>query len=190
MSVVGDVLGDILNPALGKPDPEAQENATETSTRLAEQAAGMSANYFNATGPMRNSLITRLTDFMKGNLDPTDSAMYAPIKMTAERQYDTAREKTLEDLPRGGALYASLSSLAGQKANTITDMISQIVQDEYNKAYAMGQGSQQVAAAGITSAGDSQSKLLQALGTQQQAGAQQGSNTVGLLKLIADIYAA
>lgn len=190
MSVVGDILGDILNPALGKPDPEAQEEATKTSTGLAKQAADMSAGYYSATAPIRGNLITRLTDFMKGNLDPTASAMYAPIKMTAERQYGEAREKTLEDLPRGGALYESLSNLAGQKAQTITDMISQIVQDEYNKAYAMGQGSQSVAASGITGAGDSTNKLLQALSTQQQAGAQQGSNAVGLAKLIAEIYTA
>lgn len=184
MSVVGDILGDILNPALGKPDPSVQQTATETSTELARQAGAMSADYYGKTAPMRNSLITRLTDFMKGNLDPTASAMYAPIKMTAERQYDTAREKTLEDLPRGGALYESLSNLAGQKAQTITDMISQIVQDEYNKAYAMGQGSQQVAASGITGAGDSTNKLLQALSSQQQAGAQQGSNAVGLISAL------
>lgn len=181
MSFIGDTLGSIVNPILGKPDPEAQENATNVSSALAQQAAGMSFDYYTKTAPLRGAALNRLTNFMEGNFDPTASAMYGPIKMTAERQYDTARGNVMSQLPQGGALFESLANLEGQKAESITDQIARIVQDEYNKAYAMGQGSPQVAAAGITSNADTMAKLNSSLAQQQSAGAQGTGNAVSLI---------
>jgi len=234
MSFIGDLLGSVISPALGKPGADVQEEATKTSTNLANQAAAMARDYYARTGEMRGNIIDRLTDFtsgqsnpitqynlmnplnndlyrrsmkfMEGGLDPTASPEYAPIKMTAERQFDIARDQALSDTPAGGGLFDTLANIGSQKAATMTgqvgdivkdeynkainmnNVLNQIIQDEYNKAYSMGQGSQTVAASGVTAAGDSTSKLLTALASQQGAGAKSGENVVGLWKLIQDLY--
>lgn len=189
MGFIGDAIGSITQPLLGKPDPEYQENATTASTNATNLAAQMASDYYGKTASMRNSVISRLSKFMNGSLDPTKSAMYAPIKMNAERQYTTARNELMEEAPRGGLLYDKLGDLLASKAQTLTDAIGGIVQDEYNKAYAMGQGSQTTASAGITNAANSSNGLLQALATQQQAGAQQASNTGAAMGALAELIA-
>jgi hypothetical protein len=184
MSFVGDLLGDIVNPILGKPDPNYQEDAIKSSTDAANQAATMSGDYYTKTAPIRTGLIDRLTNFMNGNLDPTASAMYSPIKTSAENQYQTGRENLMSELPQGGALFEGLANLEGQKADTTSNLIAALVKDEYNKAYAMGQGSQQVAASGITDAANASSGAANALANQQQAGAAGTANAVGLINAI------
>lgn len=180
-------VGNVGREFTGKPSPESQEAALNASTASTEWLTNMSKGYYNQTAPMRNELIGNLTNFLQGNNDPTASPMYAPIKMTAERQYQTAREQAMEDMPMGGALYDSLANIAGQRAKSITDMISQVVQDEYNKAYSMGQGSQQVSAAGVGAGAQSSNQLLSALASQQQAGASGVGNAVGLISALAKI---
>ena len=73
-----------------------------------------------------------------------------------------------------------MGGLQRTKANTLTDVIGQMVQDEYNKAYAMGQGSQAVAASGIKSSADLSNQSLSAMAHQQSAGAS-GANNMGQL---------
>jgi hypothetical protein len=211
MSFVGDAIGSIVNPILGKPDPDAQERAIDQSTALQGQAGAMATDYYNQTGGMRKSLIDRLSGFLsgttnpvdeatrlnpllgsatnratdyyagnfdptagnpllksladrsqqylsggfdpgaanpilgqlvdrskkflEGNLDPTASAMYAPTKMAAERQFNTARQGVLADAPAGGALLENLANLQGQKAASLTDAVGGIVKDEYGKTF-------------------------------------------------------
>ena len=190
MSFVGDLLGDVVNPILGKPDPEYQEEALKSSTEAARAGSAMSQDYYTKTAPIRTGLIDRLTNFMNGNLDPTASAMFAPIKASTENQYQTARGNLMSDLPQGGALFEGLTDLEGKKADTTSNLIASLVQDEYNKAYAMGQGSQQVAASGITNAANASSGAAQAGAAGQQAGAAGTANAVSLVSAILKFLAA
>lgn len=183
-------VGNVGREFTGKPSPESQEAALNASTESTRNLTDMSKDYYSKTAPLRGNVTDRLTNFMQGNLDPTQSAMYSPIKMTAERQYQTAMDDLMSKTPTGGALYEGMANLGGQKAASITDMIQQIVQDEYNKAYAMGQGSQSTAAAGIQGAASESNKLVSGLAQQQQAGASGVGNAVAALGSLLKYLAA
>jgi hypothetical protein len=182
-------LGNVGRDFTGKPSPESQEAALGASADATKFLTEMSKDYYNQTAGMRGGLINNLSRFISGNYDPTASPMYGPAKMTAERQYNTARNQVMSDTPTGGALYESLGNLQGQKANTMTDLMSKIISDEYGKAYSMGQGSQTVAAAGVQAGAQSSNDLIKGLAAQQSAGAQGTGNAValigGLLKYLA-----
>ncbi len=167
---IGDTIGSITRPVLGKPDPSATESATNASTGMTNFLSQMAQNYWNATAPVRDSVLSRLSEFMGGNFDPTASPMYAPIKSSTEQQYGTARDKIMETLPVGGALSESLADLESNKANTMSSLISQLVLDEYNKAYGIASGSPQTSQSGISSALAGNTGLLSALTGQTQAG--------------------
>lgn len=182
-------IGNVGREFTGKPSPESQEQALKASTQAQQWLTDMSKGYYEDTAGMRGNLIGNLTNFLNGNYDPASSPMYAPIKMNAERQYDVARNQTLSDMPEGGALYASLQDLGAKKAGTLTDEIGKLVADQYAKAYAMGQGSQQVAASGVTNAGNLANQTVSGLAQQQGAGAQGVGNAVGLISALAKVLA-
>lgn len=181
-------IDDVWSGFTGKGTSKDRGNAAEAALDATQWLTGMSKDYYGSTAPLRGNVINHLGNFMSGNLDPTASAQYGPAKMTAERQYNTARNQVISDTPTGGALYESLGNLGGQKANTMTSLIGNIIQDEYNKAYSMGQGSQTTAAAGVTGAANAGSQLLSALAQQQQGGAAGMRNALTLMDLIKNVY--
>jgi hypothetical protein len=186
----GSNIGNVGRDFTGKPSPQSQEAALNASTESTKFLTDMSKNYYNQTAGLREGLVNRFTNFINNGMDPTTSAQYAPIKMTAERQYQTAMDDLMSKTPAGGALYEGMANLGGQKAGTITDMISKIIQDEYNKAYAMGQGSQSVAASGVQSGATASNQLLSSLAQQQGAGAQGTGNAVALVGSLLKYLAA
>ncbi len=121
------------------------------------------------------------TGSRSGQMDPTASAMYAPIKNTAEKTYQTGMENLMSKVPNGGALIEGLTNLEGQKASTLTDEIGKIVQDMYNKAFAMSTGSQTATTQGLSNAASNSNSLLNALNQQYASGAQTGTSLVGSL---------
>lgn len=184
---MGDIVTDVFRGAgldtmwsgfTGKPTSEQREDSINTANAATQWLTNMSQDYYGRTAPLRNQLITRLQNFMTGNLDPTASPMYAPVKMNAERQFQTAKENVLSTLPKGGALYDTLAELESSKAASISTMLSQIIQDEYNKAFSMGQGSQSTAAAGVGQAGQNGVGLVNALANLSQSGASGTGNLI------------
>jgi len=175
-------LDDVWSGFTGKGTSEDRSKATQASTSAQKWLTRMSSDYYGKTAGLRNGVIDNLTKFIEGNYDPTASPQYAPIKSIAERQYQTGMDDVIANTPAGGALYEGMANLSGKKADTITDLLSTIIQDEYNKAYAMGQGSQQVAASGITNAGNMSTNLLNALANQQNAGASSMRNVMSLFQ--------
>lgn len=190
MSFIGDAISSITNPIFGKPDSDTQESAANASSDYTRLLSQMTGDYYNKTGGLRNTVIGNLENFMNGNYDPTESAMYAPLKASAEQQYGTAKDSIMSELPQGGALLEGLANLQGQKANTLSTLLAQLVQDEYNKAYATGTGSQATAASGITNAVSGSNSLLSALAQQQGAGAASANASMSsVAKVIASLLA-
>lgn len=176
---------DFTNDVMGKPDPDDTSAATNAQTNSLNQALQMAQGYYNQTQGIRDSLIGRLGNFMQGNLDPAASALYAPMKNAAEQQFQTGEQSLMSKMPAGGPIWDGLSSLYSQKADTISNLLSSIVTDEYTKAYGMGQGSPQVAASALQSGG-SGANLLNALSNQQQTGIKTANQYGSLASYLTD----
>lgn len=172
MSFIGDTLGKITRPILGKPDQSQQESLMDSAVTAANAQAGIASDYYGATKPLQQQVLQRSMDFMKGNFDPTASAMFAPIKNTVEQQFGTAQNNLMSQLPQGGALFQGLANIQGQKAISLSDLIAKIVADEYQKAYAIGSGSPQAAASMFSGSGNTGTAGSSAVGQQMAAGDQ------------------
>ena len=109
----------------------------------------MALDLYNKTGPARQSIIDRGTNFLEGGLDVTQSPMWGSGKNAAETQYQNAREAMMANLPSGGALQSSLATGETDKARTLTDLASRIGMDEYNKIYGLASGAPQQSMSGM-----------------------------------------
>ena len=82
--------GGILGSPLGKASsPEIE------SSRYADKLAKMGMQYWNQTQPLRNSVIGRSTDFMQGDMDVTQSPVFAAGQNQLEDQYGVAQQQML-----------------------------------------------------------------------------------------------
>lgn len=150
LSLAIPAAGALLGSSVGNElMPSSSQNQISD---LISSASGMGQAYWAETDPLRRSVIDRLSKFMSGNFDPTASPMYAPMKQAVEQQYGTAKNNIMSSLPGGGTLLDSLADLETNKAKSLTDMISQIVSDEYSKAYGLASGSPQTSMAGLSAA--------------------------------------
>ena len=124
-------------------------------TSLAEMALDL----YNKTGPARQSIIDRGTNFLEGGLDVTQSPLWGSGKNAAETQYQNARDAMMANLPGGGALQSSLATGETDKARTLTDLASRIGMDEYSKIYGLASGAPQQSMAGMGVAGQTNATL-------------------------------
>jgi len=113
----------------------------------------MALDLYNKTGPARQSIIDRGTNFLEGGLDVTQSPMWGSGKNAAETQYQNARDAMMANLPGGGALQSSLATGETDKARTLTDLASRIGMDEYSKIYGLASGAPQQSMSGLGVAG-------------------------------------
>jgi hypothetical protein len=196
MSFVGDAIASITNPILGKPSADQTSAATNTSLSLSAQqlaamqkALGMSQDYYNTTAPLRSNLINRYSSFLQGDNDPVASALYAPLKNNAEQQFETAERSLMSKLPSGGALQEGISDLYAQKADTLSSLMGTLIQNEYNKAYSMAQGSPATAGSLLQAGGSGQNNLLQQLSMMQNTGLQTANQYGSLLAYLNTLLA-
>jgi hypothetical protein len=160
-------------PFFGKPPIEHQE---ETHDALLE-ALGMSTKLWNHTEGMRGNVSRQLTDFTAGDYDVTSNPMFAPGKAAVEDVYARSRENIMETMPAGGTMETQLSGLEHARARGLTDTISGIQQDMYNKAYGAGYGTPQTSIAGANQSANSMMQMI----TAQQAAASQNAAGMGSL---------
>ena len=180
MGFIGDAIGTVTRPILGKPDPESQEAATQASANAANLSTQLAQQVWNETSPVRSSVLNRLTSFMQNGLDPTNSALYAPLKNQVENTYQTGRNNLMSQIANGGALYEGLSDLERSKSSSMGDLMAQILQDEYNKAYGIASGAPQQSTSALMGAGQTGSSLLSALSGQGIATAQGLNSAINL----------
>lgn len=158
------ILGDALGFGGGDEDD---------ASAAARKAAELAEKWWNQSAAVRDPVVNRLADFMNNGMDPTQSAMYAPNKLGVEQNYQSAMDNMLANLPQGGAMGDNLTSLEMGKAGSIIDLISKIVQDEYNKAYGIASGSPQQTFGGFDSAANLWNPVLG--GQASDKGAQYGA---------------
>lgn len=131
----------------------------------------IATDYYNQTDPIRQGLIGRSKQFLDGNLDVTASPMFGSLKLANEQQFQRARDNSIASNASGGGLTSSLVNLEGQKANSMTQGISALANDEMNRA--MGFSNPQTSMAGLGSAAQIQNSQAQ-FQAQQQAQMKQG----------------
>lgn len=142
---------------------------------------GQSANILNQlyqeTTPIRQNLISRGTNFLspQGGYDYTQSPAWGPAKLAAERNYQTARNDILGNLPRGGALQDALAQNTMAKADTLTRAAGQIGLDELNRVTGMAGGGYQ-SATGLSGLASQQA----ATNAQQNAAKSGAMGDIGL----------
>lgn len=124
--------------------------------------ANQSQNILNAlyaqTDPARQNIISRGTSFLQnpGGYDYTQSPIWPVSKLAAERNYQTAQNNILSNLPRGGVLEDAIARNAMAKADTLTNAAGTIGMDEYNKIYQLATGTAPATVAGLNTLANQQ----------------------------------
>lgn len=72
--------------------------------------------------------------------DVTRNPVWGAGRNVIENQYDVAKQNTLSNIPRGGALVDTLADVDKGRAQALGGLAGQISQDEYNKVYGMATG--------------------------------------------------
>jgi hypothetical protein len=167
-------------PFFGKPPMSRSKEAHEALM----EAMGMSSALWKDTKGMRGNITNQLTDFTAGNYDVTSNPMFAPGKAATEDIYTRSRENIMETMPAGGTMETQLSGLEQARARGLTDVIGEIQQDMYNKAYGASYGTPQTSIAG---ANQSASTMQQAISAQSAAASQ---NAQGMGQLIGTLMSS
>lgn len=130
-----------------------QSGGSPQSTAAADTLARLSQQLWDQTGIIRQPVFSQLADFMKGGWDPTTSPMWDPLKANVENQFATAKGNIMSNVPAGGALLESLADTETSKANTLSGLAGNMIQDMYNKAYGTAMNSSGQALSGYGQAG-------------------------------------
>ena len=103
--------------------------------------------------------------------DVTRNPVWGAGRNVIENQYDVARQNTLSNMPKGGALVDTMSDVDQGRAQALGGLASQVSQDEYNKAYGMATGAP----------GQAMSTMSSLAGSEAMANAQQSAGKMGAL---------
>ena len=159
---VGDIISTFTDPigsALGFGSTEEREDAAEQQEKITESSLALNdlitqitRAYYQQTSPLRDSIMARAGNILGGNFKPSSSPLFAPMKGATEDAYGTARTNLLSTLPSGGMLMKGLTDLEGGRARSLTDIMAQILSDEYNKAWGLGTSATPLTLQGFTQA--------------------------------------
>jgi len=158
-------------PVFGKPSSAAKKEMMD----LIRASARPGIELWDTTKGIRGDITKTLGDFTSGNLDVTSMPMFAPGKTATENAYKSARENIISGMPAGGAMLGELGNLEADRASKLTDIIGQIQQDLFTKAYGAGYGVPAAATGGVSSSANTMAQLL----NQQQASAGQNAQGIG-----------
>ncbi len=118
---------------------------------------------YKETTPIREDLLSQMTNFLQGGFDPAKSSTFAPLYANArsgiESQYNVAKDSVLGNTPRGGAQISALTGLASDRAGNLSNaqntIFSSIFNDILQKAYGVAFNAPQQSMAGLGQAGTS-----------------------------------
>lgn len=146
-----------------------------------EQLAAMASELFSQTAPMRESLIGDMTSAAAGTYNPSKSPLFSPRFADVNKQYARARENIMSSTPRGGGLTAALTNLEGNRAGSVAEVNSGIINDMLSKAYGTAFSSQPMQGLSAAASGLSgrQSMAMQADAAQQAAKKQAQGQIIG-----------
>ncbi len=164
----GGLIGGATRPLFG--DTRVKE------PKSSKQLAGMSQALFEQTDPLRRNLIGSSMDFLEGGV--TSSPVFQALQNAANIQFGNARENILSTVPRGGSLTQALTDAELSRADTLTQGMGNIFQNEMARATSLATGSplstsaQGLGAAGAQQAGVSAANA--AANAQVKSGIGQG----------------
>lgn len=136
-----------------------------TPTVSPYEAAGaqIAQQTYKETTPIREDLLSQMTNFLQGGFDPSKSPTFAPLYANAragvESQYNAAKDSVLGNTPRGGAQISALTGLASDRAGNLSNaqntIFSNIFNDILQKTYGVAFNAPQQSMAGLGQAGSS-----------------------------------
>lgn len=132
------------------------KGGVNASNAGADALSQIASSLYSQTAPNRKLILDRQNQFLKGNLDVTNTPMFGALKNATDQQFGRAEENILANTAGGGALTAALAGNEYAKANTLTQGIGNIAQDEYNKAFGFATGAPGQAMQGLGSAASAQ----------------------------------
>lgn len=170
--VVGTGLGAALGGGLGSALSDSKDytpGATPQEKALSQIAL---ANW-NQTDPLRQTMLGGLQKTMAGQTPIYSLPQYAPMRAATEAQYRTARNNTIGSVPEGGALARALANLESNRAQTLSAMGGDLLQDAINKSYGVAFQAPQTSLSGLSSSGAMAAQRQQA-GLAAETGKGQG----------------
>jgi hypothetical protein len=147
----------------------------------AEELSRIAGRAYNLTDPTLHWLNYRSQNFLGGNLDPSQSALYAPLKVSTEQNYENARKNLLSSTPAGGALTSALGNLERDRARTLTAGRGAIAQDEINRSMQLASVGLGQELGGLSNAASLQQQGINQAMTQEGAAATGKGQGLGTL---------
>lgn len=145
------------------------KGGVNTSNAGADALSQIAGSLYSQTDPNRRLILDRQNQFLRGNLDVANTPMFGALKNATDQQFGRAQENILASTAGGGALTSALAGNEIAKANTLTQGIGNIAQDEYNKAFGFATGAPQQAMQGFGSAASAQASQAYAQGQDNAA---------------------
>lgn len=152
------------------------KGSSDDAGDAAKMQAAISSMLFQESTPLRTNLNARYMNFLNDpeNFDVTSSPIWSPARRVLDEQYQNTIDEIMSRQPVGGAMSENLTNAAIAKQDLITNLTSQVLQDEYNKAYGVAYQTPQTSIAGLSGAGSTYAQAAQAEAAQNQG-------TMGLL---------
>lgn len=139
----------------------------------ADMQAQLAQMLFQQTDPVRRQLIDRSGEFLDGGMDVRQSPTYDALKLSADSNFNQAKDNVIARLAPGGGLVDALADLEFQRANTLTQGGANIYENELSRAMALGTGLTGTSMGALGQAGNVQAGLA-AANAQQSAGKSEG----------------
>lgn len=164
-------------------------SAAAASNPYIAKMANMAEGLFNQTAPLRTNFMSQAQNYLSGRLAPDQMTQYKPLYATArqglEDQYNVAKQKILENVPRGGGTFSALGNLEASRAGQVgaipAQISSNLISDLQNKIYGAAWNTPQTAMSGMGGAMGGYNNAY-ATGTQYDMYQQgQGNSAMGAL---------
>lgn len=156
-----------------------------------QMAEMLSFKNYKKAKPLQNEVYSGLSDFMNGGRDVSANPVWGAGKYAAEKAYGSSNDQIMNSMPAGGALYSAAAGNAANRASTLTQLMGQIAQDDYNKAYGIATGDPQTSVSNLQQLGQSQdAQNASDAASNNQATGQAASSAASIASMIAMIALA
>jgi hypothetical protein len=147
--------------------------ASEAGQMADYQTANMANQMYNQTQPLRQGFFDEWNQMnATGNPSAAMNTGYGVLRNPSESQYNVARQNVIGSNPKGGGLFDQLTNVETSRANSLSQVMANLYQDERNKIYGTAMGEPQVSMSGL---GNVMQYGTGAMGTAEQ-GAQARSS--------------
>jgi hypothetical protein len=136
------------------------------STPASDAQMQMAQQLFSQTDPIRQSLIGQSQKFLSGGNDVMQTPAYGALKLSADQNFNQAKDNLISTTAPGGALTSALTNLEGSRANTLTQGAGSLYGDALSRATTLGTGMTGQSLSALGQAGYTQAQVAQSQATQ------------------------